>query len=242
MDVLREQFITGWYYAVPLLLLSIFSVACSIERALFWQKITRRQEQVVRECLAIYHRNPRAALFKLEQNADLPIARIFMAGLEINDAPPEDFRLSLETALAAEIPLLKRFNTVFDTVITLAPLLGLFGTVTGIITTLGSIELGDIGSTDTQGVGSGIAEALYSTAGGLIVALPTVFIANIFRSLYVRQLSKIQEYGGQLELFHRQYFERRSQGYVPPPTGSQPYPSSLESPKKEPYANPGREF
>jgi biopolymer transport protein ExbB len=187
--------IQGWYYSIPLLTFSVFSVACCIERVLFWWKITHRQEEVVQQALSQYRRNPRAAQYLLE----------------LNEASPEDFKLALETALAAEVPLLKRFNTVFDTVITVAPFLGLLGTVTGIIQILSSIQLGDIGGTDTQGVGQGIAEALYSTAFGLIVAIPTLLISNVFRSLYLRQLSKIQEYGGMLELLHRQRQEMQAQ-------------------------------
>ncbi|MFS8860394.1 MotA/TolQ/ExbB proton channel family protein [Synechococcus sp. H60.1] len=211
MDRVLQLMIQGWYYSIPLLTFSVFSVACCIERALFWWKVTHRQEEVVRQALSQYRRNPRAAQYLLEQNADLPIARIFLAGLELNEASPEDFKLALETALAAEVPLLKRFNTLFDTVITVAPFLGLLGTVTGIIQILSSIQLGDIGGTNTQGVGQGIAEALYSTAFGLIVAIPTLLISNVFRSLYLRQLSKIQEYGGELELLHRQRQEMQAQ-------------------------------
>jgi biopolymer transport protein ExbB len=192
----------------PLILFSIVAVALIAERCYFWWRLTHRQDAVVDECLSLYLNNPNAALYKLDQNADLPIARIFLAGLELDASSPEDFRLALETAVAAELPILKRFNTAFDTIVTLAPLLGLLGTVTGIIGTLASIELGDIGSTDTQGVGEGIAEALYSTAFGLFVAIPTLLISNVFRSFYLRQLSKIQEYGGQLELLHRQRQER----------------------------------
>lgn len=250
MDKVLQSMIRGWYFSIPLLMFSVLSVACCIERALFWWKITHRQEEIVRQSLSQYRRNPRAAQYLLEQNADLPIARIFLAGLDLNEASPEDFRLALETALAAEIPLLKRFNTVFDTVITIAPFLGLLGTVTGIIQILSSIQLGDIGGTDTQGVGQGIAEALYSTAFGLIVAIPTLLISNTFRALYLRQLSKIQEYGGELELLHRQRQEMQAQqSFQWPYTKSNPssgstipsYPS-LEQSAQEPYANPGREF
>lgn len=52
---------------------------------------------------------------------------------------------------------------------------------------------------------------MYSTAFGLIVAIPTLLISNVFRSLYLRQLSKIQEYGGMLELLHRQRQEMQAQ-------------------------------
>lgn len=187
----------------PLLLFSILAVALILERSRFWFKILQRQEKVAREVLTVYKRNPIAAFQMLEKNADLPIARIFLAALELEQATPEEFNLALESAGIAEIPLLKRFNTVFDSIIGLSPLLGLLGTVTGLITSFASLRLGDVGGTNTLGVTGGISEALISTAAGLVVAIFTLFFANMFRGLYTRQIALIQEYGGQLELLYR---------------------------------------
>lgn len=188
---------------IPLLLFSILAVALILERSLFWLKISQRQQRVAKEVMSVYRRNPIAAFQMLEKNADLPIARIFLAALELEQATPEEFRLALESAGMTEIPLLKRFNTVFDTIVGLAPLLGLLGTVTGLITSFASLRLGDVGGTNTLGVTGGISEALISTASGLVVAIFTLFFANIFRGLYTKQLALIQEYGGQLELLYR---------------------------------------
>ena len=188
---------------VPLVLFSILAVALILERSLFWLKISQRHQQIAREFLTVYKRNPIAAFQMLEKNADLPIARIFLSALELEQATPEEFRLALESAGMAEIPLLKRFNTVFDTIVGLAPLLGLLGTVTGLIASFASLKLGDVGGTNTIGVTGGISEALISTASGLVVAIFTLFFANIFRGLYTRQIALIQEYGGQLELLYR---------------------------------------
>ena len=207
MGPIVDTFKAGGVVMYPLVLFSIIALALMLERWAFWWKIGQRQPRLVREVMNLYRRNPRAALFKLEQNADLPISRIFLAGVEIDRATPDEFRLALEAAVAAEMPLLKRFTTVFDTIITLSPFLGLLGTVLGLMGTLSSIDLGDIGGTSTQGVGSGIAEALTSTASGLIVAILALMISNVFRSLYVRELSHIQDFGGQLELLHRRRFE-----------------------------------
>ncbi len=143
------------------------------------------------------------------------IARIFLAALELEDATPEDFRLALETAAQAEIPLLKRFQNIFDTIISLAPLLGLLGTVLGLIASFASLNLGDVGGTRTAGVTGGISEALVSTASGLVVAIFTLLFANTFRGLYQRQTALIQEYGGQLELLYRRRFEKGDKTYPP---------------------------
>ncbi|MEL7083440.1 MAG: MotA/TolQ/ExbB proton channel family protein [Cyanobacteria bacterium P01_A01_bin.3] len=207
MGQIVDIFRAGGVVMYPLVLFSIISIALMLERWAFWWKLRQRQPRLVREVMNLYRRNPRAALFKLEQNADLPIARIFLAGVEIDRANPEEFRLALEAAVAAEMPLLKRFTTVFDTIITLSPFLGLLGTVLGLIGILSSIDLGDIGGTSTIGVGEGIAEALTSTASGLVVAIVTLLISNIFRSFYVREMAQIQDFGGQLELQHRRRYE-----------------------------------
>jgi biopolymer transport protein ExbB len=72
----------------------------------------------------------------------LPLARIFLEALELDSPNIEEFRLALESGAQAEIPILKRFNTIFDTIISLSPLFGLLGTVLGLITTFGSLKLG----------------------------------------------------------------------------------------------------
>jgi biopolymer transport protein ExbB len=209
-----DLFSQGGVVMFPLLGLSILAMALILERILFWFQIVKRQDKVVREALALYRRNSKAALQKLEQNVNLPIARIFLAALELEQATPDEFRLALESAAQAELPLLKRFNTVFDTVISVSPLLGLLGTILGLMASFASLKIGSVGGSSTTNVTAGISEALVSTASGLVVAIFTLLFANSFRGLYLRQMALIQEYGGQLELIHRRRQERI------------PYPSS----------------
>ena len=200
----------------PLLAFSVLGIALIIERVAFWFRINRRQSRVVRDVLTLYRRgNVATAVDKLQQNADLPIARIFLAALELEEPTPEEFRLALESEAQAEIPVLKRFNNVFETIISLAPLLGLLGTVLGLITSFASLKLGDVGGSKTTGVTAGISEALVSTAAGLVVAMFTLLFANSFRGLYQRQIARIQEYGGQLELLYRHRYERGEKSYAP---------------------------
>ncbi|MGV0027441.1 MotA/TolQ/ExbB proton channel family protein [Phormidesmis priestleyi] len=201
-------FTSGGIVMVPLLGFSILAVALIFERITFWTKVTKRHDRIIREVLTLYRRSPRAAFLMLEQNTDLPIARIFLAALELEEATPEEFRLALESAAQAEIPLLKRFNTVFETIISLAPLLGLLGTILGLIASFANLRLGDVGGTNTTNVTGGISEALISTASGLVVAIVTLMFANTFRGLYIRQIALIQEYGGQLELLYRRRHEK----------------------------------
>lgn len=205
---LRDLFIAGGVVMIPLVGFSILALALVLERLVFWFQIMKNQDQVIQEALSLYKRSSRAAFQKLEQNAQLPMARIFLAALELDQPTPEEFRLALESAAQAEIPLLKRFNTVFDTVISVSPLLGLLGTVLGLIQSFASLRIGDLSSTQATGVTAGISEALISTASGLVVAIATLLFANMFRGLYQRQIALIQEYGGQIELLYRRRFER----------------------------------
>lgn len=209
-------FTAGGVVMWPLLAFSILAVALIIERIVFWVKINNRQNRVVKEVLQLYRLdNVVGALDKLQQNADLPMSRIFLAALELEEPTPEEFRLALESEAQAEIPLLKRFQNIFDTIIGLAPLLGLLGTVLGLIISFESLDIGDVGGTKTSNVTGGISQALVSTASGLVVAIFTLFFANSFRGLYMRQIASIQEYGGQLELLYRRRYERGDRSYAP---------------------------
>ncbi|BAZ07067.1 MotA/TolQ/ExbB proton channel family protein [Calothrix sp. NIES-3974] len=204
-----KLFADGGLVMWPLLGFSVLALALIIERSRFWLRINQRQNRVVRDVLNLYRAdNVVGTLDKLRKNVDLPIARIFLSALELEEPTPEEFRLALESEAQAEIPQLKRFNTIFDTIISLSPLLGLLGTVLGLITSFASLNLGNVGGTQTIGVTSGISEALVSTATGLIVAIFTLLFANMFRGLYQRQMALIQEYGGQLELLYRRRYER----------------------------------
>lgn len=212
---IQNLFAAGGLVMYPLLGFSVVAVALIIERIVFWVRINKRQNRVVRDVLNLYrHENIVGAVDKLKQNANLPMSRIFLAALELEQPTPEEFRLALESEAQAELPLLKRFSNIFDTIISLSPLLGLLGTILGLITSFASLNIGEVGGSRTANVTGGISEALVSTASGLIVAIFTLLFANTFRGFYLRQTARIQEYGGQLELLYRRHYERQGVSYA----------------------------
>jgi biopolymer transport protein ExbB len=203
-----ELFAAGGIVMWPLLGCSVLTVALIAERSRFWYRIYKRQNRAVREALKLYRLDDLpGALAKLQQNKDLPIPRIFLSALELEKPTPEKFRLALESEAQAEIPFLKRFQTVLETIVGLAPLLGLLGTVLGLILSFQGLNIGDVGGTKTTVVSAGISEALVSTATGMVVAIFTLVAVNTFRAFYQRQLALIQEYGGQLEILYRDRLE-----------------------------------
>lgn len=189
----------------PLLLFSLCAIAVTVERSLFWFRIKKQERRIAKDILQIYRANPPAVIAKLKNNINLPISRIFLEALELEGASPNQFRLALESATQAELPSLKRFNTVFETIVAIAPLLGLLGTILGLIRSFASLNLG-VGGGNTGLVTGGISEALVSTAAGMIVAIFTLLFANLFRGFVKRQIALLQEYGGQLEILYEWHY------------------------------------
>ncbi|MGF1537890.1 MAG: MotA/TolQ/ExbB proton channel family protein [Elainellaceae cyanobacterium] len=217
MEPVIALFSAGGIVMIPLLLLSLASITLILERLLFWIKIARRQPAIVREVLQTFQTRPSDAQALLAQNVDLPIARILLTPLELprNLAArlsPAGFRLALESATQRELPLLRRFNTVFDIVISVSPLLGLLGTVLGLIQSFSSLQISNPTASNATGIAAGISEALVSTVMGMAIAIVTLIFANVFRGLYRRQLALIQQYGSQLELLYLCRFQSKSVG------------------------------
>lgn len=192
----------------PLLGCSLLATTLILERGLFWLPLHQQQEQFIQQVLQLYSTKPQGAIESLRKHTRFPLARIFLAALTLEQGNPEDFRLALESAAQAEIPLLKRFNTAFETIVGVAPLLGLLGTILGLMKTFASLRIGEGVGESAGNVTAGIGTALVSTAAGLVVAIATLLFANLFMGLYRRQRSAIEAYSGRLELLYRQYYRQ----------------------------------
>ena len=203
MGLFQLLFTVAGIVLFPLLGFSIFVIASGIERSRFWLKLSKRQPRFVKELVELYQKQPEMAVEKAQRNLDLPIARVMLAALQIPKASPETFRLAMEAELRSEIPGLKRFMNWYEMIVGLATLLGLIGTVTGLIQAFGGLNLGDVGGTKTAAVSAGISEALVTTAAGLLVATIALVTLTVFRGAYQRQMTLLEECGGQMELVHR---------------------------------------
>ena len=204
----------GGIVTIPLLAFSLLAITLIIERIIFWLKIKQKERKVVKEAFSIYRSDPLSARKKLQNNNDLPISRIFLAAIELESPTNEEYRLALESATQVELPTLRRFSTLFQTIITASPLLGLLGTILGLIRSFASMDIGNIASSSASGVTGGLGEAIVSTVMGLVLAIFTLLFANAFRGLYLRELATIQELGGQLELLYRR-FHQKGRKYAP---------------------------
>jgi biopolymer transport protein ExbB len=150
-----------------------------------------------------------AAEIARKSNAQ-PIGRFLYAGLELKDPDPEVFQLALEATADEELAAMHRGDKILEAAIAISPLLGLLGTVLGLINSLGEIRLGDLGTDSTAGVTLGISEALISTATGLIVAIISLAFYRIFQGFVTGQAKIFRQSGNELELLYRKEWSSRS--------------------------------
>jgi biopolymer transport protein ExbB len=193
MFALIDILVKGGPVMVPLLLCSIVSVAITIERLFFWKAI--RSKDSIEEMLRLVERRDFPAALKVGQMAKLPGTRVLVAGLRHRNP---SVTKALEVAAQAEVPLLKSRLTVLDTIVTLAPLLGLLGTVIGMIGSFDIMSAAGIGQ--PHAVTGGVAEALIATATGLLIAILTLIPYNYFSNRAEKEIEQIEYYGSRLEL------------------------------------------
>src|SRR5262249_8050824 len=120
---------------IPLLASSVVSLAVILERFYFWRRLrTREDETVILQCVAAG--NVEQAQ-KLAQESRHPVVRVLLAGLEYRQRSPGT---AMAAVAQAELRRVKAHLPMLDTIITLAPLLGLLGTITGMISAFGIVS------------------------------------------------------------------------------------------------------
>jgi len=112
-----------------------------------------------------------------------------VAGIDLHN--DELLQLKLDEAVLAEIPALERGNSLIKLLAAIAPLLGLLGTVTGMILTFQAISL--FGSGDPKLMAGGISQALVTTVLGLVVAIPLLFSHSVIAYLSRSMIQRLDE-------------------------------------------------
>jgi biopolymer transport protein ExbB len=207
VDFIQKGGLAIW----PLLFLSILSIGTIFERLWFWSTILRSERKTVDRILEASRRDWDEATHLARQVGNQPMGRFLYTPLRLANKEPEIFRLALEASADEELNAMRRGHKVLEAVIAIAPLLGLLGTVLGLIRSLSSIRLGDIGTSSLNNVPLGIAEALISTATGLIVAIVSLAFYRLFQGLLFHQARIFRRTGNELELTYRQYWLRTQQ-------------------------------
>jgi len=177
---------------IPLLVCSVLSLSVIIERSGFWwrRRDAARAERALR--LVAHAKFDEAAEVAAASHA--PEARVIAAGLGQRGA---DAVQAMELVAQDELGLARRYLPVLDTVITLSPLLGLLGTVTGMIAAFG--VLSTTGMNQPNAITGGVAEALIATAVGLGIAIATLVPYNYFSAKVERAAETMERCGSRVE-------------------------------------------
>jgi biopolymer transport protein ExbB len=199
-----EIFYSGGPVMIPLLFCSLLSLTVIIERTLFWIGTNRRSDmQLLNEVMALCETGDWETIRLKTAGSRDPIVKILISGIL-----HRDFSMikAMESAAADEIKRMRRSMGVLDTMITVAPLLGILGTVLGIIRSFEVI--GASGIDHPEAVTAGIAQALITTAAGLGIAIFSVLPYNYFNSLVDNAALQIEKYATSLEIVYEKLLSK----------------------------------
>lgn len=182
----------------PILVSSILGFTIACERFIAFAKYNFanyffRSKQ--RQIIALTREGKYAEALAIARSAESAICLIFAEAIEHREA---GFTETLQATSQQTIDRLSRGFSILDTVITVAPMLGILGTVTGIINTFNVLSATAIDN--PMGATAGIAEALITTAAGLIVAIGCLFPFNFFLAQLKRRTHELEQSAHQMEI------------------------------------------
>ncbi|HTH50972.1 MAG TPA: MotA/TolQ/ExbB proton channel family protein [Pyrinomonadaceae bacterium] len=200
-DIAKSLTIPGWGVVITLLIESVYMIAVGIERWLTYNKAKAQSRQYApKVAQALKNSNIDEAINISDKHKDSHLAMVVSSGLkefaahqgntDISADEMEASKRALERAIAVKTAELKRGLAGLATVGSTAPFVGLFGTVVGIIGAFNALRTNE--TAGIGAVGGAIAEALITTAGGILVAVPAVWLFNYFTS-------KVTSFGVEME-------------------------------------------
>lgn len=174
---------------IGLLISSVMALTIIVDRIIYFTKIKSSDESLSQKIISLIKDNEIKAAIALCETSKSPLSNIIIAGLKNTKISKE----LMQSQANKELPKLERFIAALSTISTVAPLLGLLGTILGMIQSFAVIST--VGSGRPTALASGIANALLTTAAGLIIAIPSVVFYNYFvntvnkRILFMENLS-----------------------------------------------------
>lgn len=179
------------FTAIPLAICSMVSVIIVVERILFYMRNTRRDkdEREFNLLKQFIHQQKINDAKTLTIRWNSALGRIVETAINQWEIDRNMVDKAAQNAGEIELQHFQRGLGILDTIVTASPLLGLLGTVTGIIKSFTALSV--TGGAQSLQLSAGIAEALYSTAFGLIIAIPALFCVNIFYNIADRSAQEL---------------------------------------------------
>ena len=185
-----DYFLKGGPLMWPLLVCSVLALAIVLTKLWFFYRIQRHADDLFAEVLELLrHRRIDEALVVCQRSSS-PLARVFVALLHLAGRPREQLKTIAGEVAAREGAPLEHFLGLLSTIATISPLLGLLGTVIGMIEAFTVIQAQGVGT--PASLGGGISQALITTAAGLFVAIP-VILGHRYLTGRVQRISLVME-------------------------------------------------
>jgi biopolymer transport protein ExbB len=191
MSKLFHVFLAGGPVMWPLLALSLMAVGVVVERFLAFRSLADLSPGLLQNVVVQCRQGRRDLAVKSCLERRGPLAACLAAVLQHADESPEHLQHLVEEATQQFALGMERFLAALDTTTTIAPLLGLLGTVTGMIRTFQAVAIQQQGGANDAILG-GVGEALYATATGLTIAV-VCFVAYNYFSARIRRVTGVTE-------------------------------------------------
>lgn len=189
---LWQQIPKGGPIVWPILAILALGVVIVIERSIFLLRKRFDSEGLLRRVSDLAARRQWDDCRQTcEQLAEKPVARVIAAGLDCRQMDREDMENALQEAILREVPAMERFLSTLGMLAAIAPLLGLLGTVTGMIDTFHVIT--QHGTGDPRMMSGGISEALVTTMLGLSVAIPIMLAHTLLHRGVDKLIGEMEE-------------------------------------------------
>ena len=206
-----DLFYKGGPVMYPILLVSLIAGTVILERVFWWlRERSRKRTATLNRVYDAIQAGDLDKASKLSEGSSDPRLRVVWQGLNNQH---DSMQGALQLAAAVEIQRASRFLVVMDTIVTLAPLLGLLGTVTGIMRAFNAVSEGGL---DPSIVSSGIGEALIATAFGLGIAMVTLIPFNYYTSKVQFLAFELETAATNLEMMMKTLTEKKKlEGALP---------------------------
>ncbi|MBF2014099.1 MAG: MotA/TolQ/ExbB proton channel family protein [Rivularia sp. T60_A2020_040] len=208
MSRLFDAFLAGGFMMFPLLILSVITLAYAMQRSWFWLKLVVEEKQVVQDVLTVAQYDLSKAEKIARGNKDLAIARFLSAPLKLNNPTEESFHLAVKAAADKELVDIGGSDKLLESIIIIAPLLGILGTAGNLITTFMTFRNGGADGSNSSAVADSILQALISSAAGIGVAILAFAFFRLFVILRVRRVDYFSTLGNQLELIYLDFWHK----------------------------------
>ncbi|MGI6149067.1 MAG: MotA/TolQ/ExbB proton channel family protein [Firmicutes bacterium] len=189
--------VLGGPVMIPLLLCSVLALAISIDRLWYLLRSRVDSEDLMEDIRLALEQGKVLEAMQIAKRTRGPVAAVLAAGIAYYDRDQEEIAAHMEMVGKEEIFKMERRLNALDTIVTIAPLLGILGTVTGIINSF-NVLAGLEGVVNHQLLSVGIAEALLTTATGLIIAIPSSAVYSYVNTLIDRNMADMSKRSSEL--------------------------------------------